>query len=327
MSALFAVVGLSLANIGLAVHYLAKPPYLAMAAIIIFTAFHTITMNYSDGGQFLSMLFYQMPLFMCQALGVGIVANAPLRDRLDDVLMAVLTCSGMQFLLRPLIAISFGGWGSREEEYVATPYALVSQAMSTIFAVAIALILLVVLMREVLRDLSKKSETDPLSGLLNRRGFELRVNHKMQRLRRSRIIIVICDLDHFKAINDTFGHATGDLVINRFGEILKQCASEDMEIGRIGGEEFAIFLPAATVEDACAYCRAVQRLFQEKGLVPGIDQELSASFGVAERENAEGLWEVIHNADKALYVAKQAGRNCIYVGRVDHIDGLNASAA
>ncbi len=105
---------------------------------------------------------------------IGIVAQARQRTLVDNVLVALLAASALQFLSKPFLFEAFGGTGDSPDQYLTTQYALFSQSMGTIFAIAVALMLLVILVRDVLADANTRSETDTLSGLLNRGGFEAR---------------------------------------------------------------------------------------------------------------------------------------------------------
>ncbi len=124
---------------------------------------------------FTRMLLYQAPYVVMQAIAVGIVGRARNRSTLDNVLMALLAASALQFLCEAVPVPGFRRHrGDSPQDYLKTNYALFSQSMGTIFAMAIALMLLVILVRDVLADATARSETDTLSGLLNRGGFEAR---------------------------------------------------------------------------------------------------------------------------------------------------------
>ncbi|WP_341872192.1 GGDEF domain-containing protein [Pseudaminobacter salicylatoxidans] len=191
---------------------------------------------------------------------------------------------------------------------------MISQAMGTVFSVASALLFLVILARDVIGDVRILSETDALSRLLNRGGFEDRAKALLRKADAGGrpMALVICDLDHFKDINDTFGHASGDRVIRAFAGFLRDTASAGHVAGRIGGEEFAILLPGANLVTARLFAEATRTAFC--GLpVEGLPSHLrfTASFGVAERMPRETLSDLLSRADKALYEAKRGGRDCV----------------
>jgi len=157
------------------------------------------------------------------------------------------------------------------------------------------------------------SETDLLSGLLNRRGFELQLRAATER-RGAEGALVLIDVDHFKAVNDHNGHAAGDMVIAGLGALLDVFAGRLGFAGRMGGEEFAIFVEGANTSAGAA--RALEIREALKGVawpLPLVGIQITASFGVAEinvNESSEG-W--IARADQALYESKCAGRNRVTV--------------
>ncbi len=105
---------------------------------------------------------------------------------------------------------------------------------------------------DTMRDLRVETNTDPLSGLLNRRGFERAASEALSRQAAQNLpaALVIADLDHFKVVNDRFGHAIGDRVIVAFAELLRQAAAGNGIAGRLGGEEFAVLLTASDLPAA-----------------------------------------------------------------------------
>src|SRR5690606_14848233 len=152
------------------------------------------------------------PYFAMQVIGAGIVLSAVQRRMLDNLLAGLLMASALQFLSKPFLAVLLGGNGATALDYHTTFYALVSQTMGTVFALSVALVTLMVMVSDVLTEATERSETDALSGLLNRRGFERRAGTVLQEVRRKgrAFSLVLCDLDHFKSINDTHGHSAGD---------------------------------------------------------------------------------------------------------------------
>ncbi|UHS62976.1 GGDEF domain-containing protein [Agrobacterium vaccinii] len=118
--------------------------------------------------------------------------------------------------------------------------------------------------------------------------------------------VIICDLDHFKSINDTYGHHIGDLVIQSFGELLRNYAPATSATGRIGGEEFAVFLPSTPLDTALSLA---QTLRKATTTIEGLPLRPTASFGVASLSAASDLQDAYRRADKALYEAKNSGRD------------------
>ena len=168
-------------------------------------------------------------------------------------------------------------------------------------------------------DLSEKMKEiairDQLTGLLNRRGFTEAASAAYATARRTdRIVsVVMTDIDKFKDINDQFGHSAGDLALCHFADILSRNRRTEDILARIGGEEFALVLPGATVEQAIKIaenlCRKLADTPMDTELEP---MQMTASFGVASISiNDTCLTDVVVRADAALYRSKRAGRNRI----------------
>lgn len=303
-------------NAGIARKYEVAVPWRLMSVVFIVSIATCYLIQDMPRDSFSRMLLYQLPYFMMQAVGVGIVWSAKSRRPLDNLFMAVLSASALQFLSKAFLFQIFGGTGATAQDYLKTNYALFSQSMGTVFAMAIALLMLVILVRDIFADVTAKSETDALSGLLNRGGFERHAEAALRDAARMGlpVTMVISDLDHFKAINDTFGHAAGDRVIEAFAGFLRSATSGHQIAGRIGGEEFAIALPGTNLSGARLFAEGGRSAFA--GLpIDGLpdDRRFTASFGVAELRSGEGISDLMRRADEALYDAKKGGRDCVRV--------------
>lgn len=165
------------------------------------------------------------------------------------------------------------------------------------------------LLEEHNADLAEQSRTDPLTGLPNRRGLAEVLADAVARAGRdgSPLSVAVLDLDHFKAINDAWGHAEGDRVLVRVGRALAAQLEGVGVAGRHGGEEFAVVLPGATLEQARGQCQSLCRLVA--GLADTF--EVTTSIGVAQWRPGEEPALAFARADAALYRAKLGGRNRI----------------
>lgn len=162
------------------------------------------------------------------------------------------------------------------------------------------------------RDLAELAITDPLTGLFNRRQFfaELeRLWAAAERLNRP-LTLILCDIDHFKQINDHFGHHCGDVVLKGMAAVLRsQCRRYDI-VARIGGEEFAILLPEVELEGAVSVAERLRRCVADTTMTcESRELRVTASFGVACRRSAGDPYELVRRCDGALYEAKRRGRN------------------
>lgn len=255
----------------------------------------------------LHALLYQGPFAFAVLAGAQIVISAPQRTGLDRFLGFLLLFTGLHFLAKAGLAVAFGA-GMTAKDYVHTNYALISQSLTAVLMVVSGLTLLAKLVLEIMALQRTESEIDILSGLANRRGFDRRVDALRREDPQGPHAVILCDLDHFKQINDTFGHPTGDAVIRSFGERLQSCQVAKAVAGRMGGEEFALFLPGTDIDAAV---QIAQRLRLEVMSLPDLPRDLkvTASFGVAPVPFQTSLAEACRLADQALYRAKNAGRN------------------
>ncbi len=178
------------------------------------------------------------------------------------------------------------------------------------------------------QELAYEASHDALTGALNRRGILSRLASEITRARRNRrpLFIGLCDIDHFKKINDRYGHQAGDRVLQIFIAVLQKQLREYDLLGRFGGEEFLIVAPESTA--ACIE-NLYERLRHEIELLrfPTIDENLqvTVSIGVAETHGNVTIDNVLAEADAALYRAKRSGRNKVVVtlvgiekGQTDH---------
>jgi diguanylate cyclase (GGDEF)-like protein len=163
-------------------------------------------------------------------------------------------------------------------------------------------------MLRVMAETQLQASTDGLTGLVNRRSLENRMRH----LRAEGIdfALVMADLDHFKALNDTFGHEAGDRALRIFSETVRlELRTDDMAC-RYGGEEFAIILPGVDLYEAIDVTERIRQALAEatgRGDAP----VFTASFGIAQASESDGIDDMVQRADRALFLAKDAGRDRI----------------
>lgn len=153
---------------------------------------------------------------------------------------------------------------------------------------------------------------DPLTGLLNRRAVLERLDDKFTHMGIGDTVLCagICDIDHFKRINDTFGHQTGDDVLCKLSRILESITGEEDCIGRIGGEEFLIVTSASSEEEIAArFERYRQQIAETRLMTRSGALSISVSIGVASSLDKSTVDELLAAADSALYDAKNQGRN------------------
>jgi two-component system, cell cycle response regulator len=158
------------------------------------------------------------------------------------------------------------------------------------------------------------SLTDPLTGVGNRRRLEQALAQELIRAQRTggRLCAVMADLDHFKCVNDTYGHEAGDKVLAAFSDLLRR-STRDRHSGAFGGEEFVVLMPATDLTHSVAIAERIREAFAACRVEP-LPDPVTASFGVAELAAAEQGNALLRRADSALYAAKQSGRNRVAAG-------------
>jgi len=170
---------------------------------------------------------------------------------------------------------------------------------------------------QLFKEMEKLAITDSLTGLYNRRFFFAFAENEIERSKRynKNLSIIMMDIDHFKKVNDSFGHQIGDQVLKEIADICLSILRKVDLMCRYGGEEFAVLLPetegAEAAHAAERMCTAISslRLKNEKG-----DVSVSVSIGVAELDSSRGSFEkLLAAADTALYTAKETGRNRVQV--------------
>jgi len=159
---------------------------------------------------------------------------------------------------------------------------------------------------------------DGVTGIFNRRYFELRIAEEMARSRRHGLIfsVIMVDIDHFKQLNDDFGHLVGDEVLRQVSSILTQQLRKSDVLSRYGGEEFAIITPETDLDSAQAVSDKLRRVV-ESWHFPGVERPVTISAGVAEFPAQGGTRDdLVKAADEALYFAKETGRNRVVTAQM-----------
>lgn len=162
----------------------------------------------------------------------------------------------------------------------------------------------------VVADTQLQAGTDSLTGLLNRRSLEQKV--RAVREQATKVALVMADLDRFKALNDTYGHDTGDRALRLFARVLTESVRAEDLVCRYGGEEFVLALPGCSAGQVLPLLEAVRARLEAAVSVAGLPG-FTASFGVTDAEAHEDLVTVVDRADGALFEAKRQGRDRVVV--------------
>lgn len=196
-------------------------------------------------------------------------------------------------------------------------------------------------LRAVNEQLARLAVTDELTGLCNRRGFETEMEDELWRARRFGypLAVLLFDLDHFKAVNDTWGHAFGDIVLKEFAEVLRSSSRRIDKVARLGGEEFVALLPATDATGATTFAEKVRtstaavEIPCEDRSKPPIRITVSGGGAVAmavdqtDASISEVAQDLLQAADRCLYQAKDAGRNQVIVQVVEEFSRTRPGTA
>ena len=184
--------------------------------------------------------------------------------------------------------------------------------------------------REKIHDLENEKEMyqalatqDALTGVLNRYGIGQFVT--ALGITRVSASVIVIDLDHFKRINDDRGHHVGDRVLRTMGEILKSCTRNTDAVGRWGGEEFVLVCPGASLANAADLAEKLRHRIMETNFIPEEPLPITASFGVAASSDDQGFEDAFRQADQALYLAKNRGRNCVVTANEDQMQKVTGT--
>ena len=166
-----------------------------------------------------------------------------------------------------------------------------------------------------IRCIEENAKIDPMTGLHNRRWLEDMYAREMNRsnIGNFKLVAFMLDIDHFKQVNDTYGHLAGDLVLISVAQtLIRSLRPSDMPV-RYGGEEFSIFLPGTSDENARIIANRIRSNIENMSITlnDGTILQVTVSIGYAERIENDSVESLIDRADKALYYAKEHGRNCI----------------
>jgi diguanylate cyclase (GGDEF)-like protein len=233
------------------------------------------------------------------------VRGRPLTRTIDRALVALNVFDIIDSLVR--VATTHITAPRDVAHFLSSDYAFFLHISGTISGLVNAVLALAAVTLSVVASYRDAATTDPLSGLLNRRGFE----EAVARVPRGGSVIS-CDIDRFKSVNDRFGHAVGDRVIAILAECMGRNLPPDAIAARFGGEEFVLYLPVNGSRFAVSLANTIRHDFAEQPWDDfSMERQVTASFGVSDVDPRDfSLHDAIARADAALYEAKEAGRNC-----------------
>ena len=247
-----------------------------------------------------------------------LVASAVLRGRPRHIFRARWLLASCYLIAAVTLIVR--GIGSRAEQEafaaVMAPYAYEGLLYLGIYALIVAGSLAFLLMHKERSDeeSSRLATTDPLTGVFNRRTFIELAEQELARTRRAGapLAFMMLDLDHFKRVNDTYGHLTGDEVLVSFTRLIKDCVRRGDLIVRYGGEEFCVLLPGTPLSAATALAERIRATTASSALTAK-PFKVTVSIGLTAftGDAVTALGDLLGRADEALYRAKGEGRNCV----------------
>lgn len=243
---------------------------------------------------------------------VGLVRIRPnITTRLDNILFYVGLANCAQCFIRPLLLLTLAGGTLSASTHSEALLITTLHLVVAVAAVLTAMSLFLVLGRDMFDNLETQSDTDALTNLLNRRGFEKKIQTLFNADTQTIVSVAVVDIDHFKKINDTYGHASGDEVIVEIGKLLTKAGRADAISARLGGEEFVILFPEVSLVESKPRAEVIRKTFAQQTFQ--LDNQpvyCTLSVGVAERKRGESIQALLSRADEVLYLAKREGRNC-----------------
>lgn len=264
------------------------------------------------------------------SIGVATIAAPAWSRPIDRIILVLVGAMAAQCFIRPWLLFTFDAEPTSIESYTQSVFFLTLHLVVGVIGIALAVTLLIAFSMETIEDLAKRSTTDVLSGVLNRRGFEEAAAVKLAEVDEASApaAIILCDIDHFKDVNDSFGHSFGDHVIAETGALFRGFSHGGRLAARLGGEEFALLLPGQRLDDARNIAEAIRRKFASMPFrADGETVTFAASFGVALRTVNEPLFDALARADEALYLAKDRGRNRVMTEADVQVSDLSGALA
>ncbi|WP_394726839.1 diguanylate cyclase [Altererythrobacter sp. GH1-8] len=251
------------------------------------------------------------------ALGARDLMQTGIRTSIDRAIVALLAISSAMFLARPVMAIMVQQRITVEVYRSSDFYALLMVGVG-VLTLAVAISILAAVLQDQMSMVREDSENDHLTGLKMRRAFEQSAMDLIDRSVRENLPVsmIVADIDHFKQVNDIWGHQAGDRAIVAFGKLIQGMVRSGDVCGRIGGEEFCLMVWNCELEPAERLAERIRTAFAkmpQEGV--SSDVRLTASFGVATCRPQEGFGKLFARADAALYRAKQAGRDQVCADR------------
>lgn len=260
--------------------------------------------DWSGGPVFLAM--------MCLMFILAFYELMRLPPGFSDVRLPLSVASGLLVVLYFGRCTAFIMVGPRDPVFLTFFGSVVTTLITMVLLIVVSFSMAALSSEQVTKDLSVRANQDGLTGLLNRQGFHDLATDELRRRNGSRTsTLILADLDHFKAINDTYGHLAGDAILQSFAAVCRSTVRSGDLVGRYGGEEFVILLPDAGSDRAEDIAAEISRRFRAVSSPSGITYP-TVSYGITSvRSGSPELGRMIGSADAAMYQAKANGRDTV----------------
>jgi len=244
-------------------------------------------------------------------IGAVTLLHSTQREWIDRLLIAALVINAVDFLLRPSLTLLAEG-AIPVAEYRQSIYYSVINLVLTVKALGMAMVLIGASFLDLIHSVRDRGNFDAMTGLRMRHNFEKEVERRLALASRDGlpVSVVVADIDHFKQVNDLWGHQAGDDAIAAFGKLVASMIREEDLAGRVGGEEFCVLVWDCKGDAASRLAERIRVAFSQQ-VHPALGEGicLTASFGVVERADREAYHSMFARADSELYRAKHGGRN------------------
>lgn len=293
-----------------------------LAALLLTVIIFIAALHHADGLWAALSQFFRV-LVLCSALGHVAISNGQARS--DEQMMKLLLA------LLAIISLVVGAF-ALARQFAFDPWLgdfdrwLLLLALPAVFT-GIGITALALIANDLAAGLRRLANTDPLTGVLNRRGFDQMSEPIISMVGRDGIdaALILVDIDRFKSINDRYGHEAGDQVLAAFARAMEKELGQGVLFGRTGGEEFSVLLRGATIDHAMAMIERCRVRLRSVAVDVAPDLRLTASFGLTAIELADDLTAAQRRADGALYAAKEGGRDRASVAEPLAVTGQQAA--
>ena len=288
-----------------------RVPVFAFAAVFILSGAMFLFASWVVPSHLLRIIAMSVGFVGFTSITLRLILASGISRYVDKMLAIGVSIAIVVAITRPALVLQGSLDINAEGDFRQSSYWETVRAFTPLISIAVAALFLWGVIADIMDRMRTEADTDYLTGLMNRRGFEQAAALVLQTSmpQDATPALLLADIDDFKKINDAFGHAVGDKVIASVGYVLSQ-SGETPIAGRIGGEEFALFYGSATREQLRDRARNIQRqLGQCRMAGLPADYPLTVSIGLHFRDRSETLNDMLSGADRALYRAKREGKN------------------